>query len=267
MELTVMTFNLRYNTPNDGENAWPLRVHRVSGIIQDRDPVIVGTQEGYRDMLIELHGQLPGYEWIGSGRFGGQDNEHCAIFYKNDRVVILEHGQFWLSESPEEVASKSWDSYFPRICTWARCRLIAENREFMLYNTHLDHASQEARDRGIEVIWSYIITHRSLYGLPAVLMGDMNSFPEHQPIRFLEEEAKIEGGIDGMPWLTNAYTVLPASAGLTAHNFHGGDEGKPIDYIFVSPEISVMECLVDRRQIDGGYPSDHYPIVARLKLA
>jgi endonuclease/exonuclease/phosphatase family metal-dependent hydrolase len=265
MDLTVMTFNLRYSTPNDGDNAWPLRVHRVSGLIADHNPLIIGTQEGFHNMLAELHVQLPGYEWIGAGRFGGQEDEHCAIFYKNDQVDILEHGQFWLSETPEEAASKSWDSYFPRVCTWAQCRIKTTGQRFMLYNTHLDHSSQEARDQGVLVIWDYIVSHHSLYGLPAILMGDLNSLPEQFPIRFLEEETKLAGA--GKAWLANAYSSLHEPAGLTAHSFNGGDEGKPIDYIFVSPEVTIMEALVDRRQIDGGYPSDHYPIVAVLKLA
>lgn len=262
MEFNAMTFNLRCNTQNDGDNAWPYRIERAAMVIKEHDPIVVGTQEGYYSMLTELHGQLPAYEWIGMGRFGGHENEHCAIFYKKDRLNALDQGHFWLSETPDEPATKSWGSMFPRMCTWATFLDKDTGNVFTVFNTHLDHHSQEARDQGAKVIWNRVLRHRTRHTSPVIVMGDMNSAPDDLPIRYLRGE---EGeGPDG--WLTDAYRLFEEPVGRTAHSFQGGSDGEPIDYIFVSPTVELVAAEVDRRQIDGGYPSDHYPVVAALRI-
>ncbi|MCS7462106.1 endonuclease/exonuclease/phosphatase family protein [Paenibacillus doosanensis] len=263
MDYTMMTFNLRCNTPSDGDNAWPNRIERAAGMIKAHAPVVVGTQEGYASMLTELHGQLEDYDWVGMGRFGGREDEHCAIFYRKDRLTAEQQGHFWLSENPETAASKSWNSYFPRMCTWAVFRDRENGREFAVFNTHLDHYSQEARDNGVKVIWDYVAKHRAGSSAPVIVMGDMNSAPGDRPIRYLRGQTE-EDGPKG--WLTDAYTALDGQPGLTAHSFRGGSEGEPIDYIFVSPNAQVVRTLVERSQVDGAYPSDHYPIVAVVRM-
>ncbi|MDF2962054.1 MAG: Endonuclease/exonuclease/phosphatase [Paenibacillus sp.] len=264
MNITVMSFNLRYNTPNDGDNIWPNRIDRVARIIKDHNPLIMGTQEGYHIMLTGLNERLDEYGWVGKGRMGEHENEHCAVFYKKAELDVLHKGQFWLSETPHEVGTKSWDSMLPRICTWVHFKHRVSGKEFLVYNTHLDHFGQTARDLGSVLIWDNIRSHRAEFGLPLILMGDMNSHPDHFPIRFLRGETDYQGR---QTWLKDAYAALPGTIGLTAHSFEGGDEGEPIDYIFVSPEIEVLETQVDRRMIDGGYPSDHYPIVSTIQMS
>ena len=262
MNYTMMTFNLRCNTPSDGDNAWPNRIERAADMIKEHDPIVVGTQEGYFSMLTELQEQLEEYAWVGMGRFGGSDDEHNAIFYKKDRLEAVEQGHFWLSETPDEAATKSWGSYFPRMCSWVAFRDVDTGKSFTVFNTHLDHYSQEARDNGAKVIWSYISqhTHRST---PLIVMGDFNSAPADQPIRFLKGLTAEEGP---QGWLTDAYSVYEGVVGQTAHSFQGGTDGEPIDYIFGSPQVKILETIVDRRQIRGAYPSDHYPVVAKIEI-
>jgi endonuclease/exonuclease/phosphatase family metal-dependent hydrolase len=263
MECKMMTFNLRYNNPGDGPNSWPHRIDRVAEMIRAYDPLVVGTQEGYFDMLQELHPKLDDYDWIGEGRFGAHENEHCAIFYKKADLHLGQHGQFWLSESPEETASISWNSAFPRVCTWALFEHKESRKRFIVYNTHLDHESQQARDLGSKVIWEYITAHIMEHSLPIILMGDFNSRPAELPIRFFRGEIAQQGL---QTWLKDAYSVRSGSIGRTAHDFKGSEFGEPIDYIFVSPDVEILEAVVDRRQVKGGYPSDHYPVVAQLQL-
>jgi endonuclease/exonuclease/phosphatase family metal-dependent hydrolase len=263
MDMTVMTFNLRYPTPKDGPDYWPNRIGKAASVILENRPLVFGTQEGYHTMIVDLEPFLEQYAWIGNGRLGEHENEHCAIFYDKRELELSEHGQFWLSETPEQVASKSWDSMLPRICTWARFVHRENGSSFYVYNTHLDHSGKEARVRGCRLIWERIRTQRKHNGIPAILMGDFNSVPSDWPIRFLRGET-TDGDI--VSDLTDAYSILPGNPGLTAHSFKGGHEGNPIDYIFTTPEFRILEAHVDRSQIGDGYPSDHYPIVARLQL-
>lgn len=255
MNLSVLTLNLRFNNPDDGENAWPHRVDRVVQFLRERKPCIAGTEEGLYSMLVELQEALPGYEWIGSSRGAETEDEHCAVFYDSNQVELTDHGQFWLSETPEEVNSVSWESACPRICTWGVFRLLKEpSRSFAVFNTHLDHVSQEAREKGMALILETIKPY-SNRGLPIVLMGDLNAEPENAAVGSVETAG-----------LVNAYSTMSSSPGATFHNFQGWQTGQPIDYIFTSPEVRILDVNIFRKALNGGYLSDHYPVTAELEI-
>lgn len=263
MGFPVMTFNLRVDIAEDGENAWPNRVQKVADVIQSSDPFIVGTQEGLISMISDLQKELSGYGMIGEGRAGGSEDEHCAIFYKEKEVECVNHGQFWLSETPAKANSISWESACPRICTWGEFRILHEPfHHFLVYNTHLDHVSQQAREQGIRLILEQIM-HDSNKDLPVILMGDMNASPDNNAIQLLRDNPVMK---DKGLKLRDAYSILEKPPGATFHNFQGNEEGEPIDYIFVSANVKVLETKIDRHVVNGGYPSDHYPLLVKLMI-
>jgi endonuclease/exonuclease/phosphatase family metal-dependent hydrolase len=263
MDHTFMTFNLRYNTPNDGVNAWPHRAHRVVSAIKQVNPLIMGTQEGQPAMLKDLEQAMPEYGWVGEGRVEGEKGEYCAIFYKKQHLCLIEQGQFWLSEEPEVRGSKSWDSGLPRICTWVQfCLAERRDTQFIVFNTHLDDLGQLAREKGIRLIWQEMKKQQPK-GLPMVLMGDMNAQPQNEVIKFLRGQSQIVGEPLN---LIDAYSVMDGPAGLTSHGFNGGDEGEPIDYIFVTSDVHIIRTQVIRLKFDGGYPSDHHPVIVQIRL-
>jgi endonuclease/exonuclease/phosphatase family metal-dependent hydrolase len=273
MELAVMTFNLRYHEVKDGENAWPYRVGKAADVIGRHRPAIVGTQEGLFPMLVELKERIDGYEWIGEGRGGGHEDEHNAIFYHTAELRVMEKGQFWLSEQPMQPNSRSWGSSLPRICTWARFQAKKDTQlEFLVYNTHLDHESQLARENGIALIRRTMEAERDRHmppgerdrkPLPLILTGDFNATPDNPAVAFLRSQQAADGPFCR---LTDAYEAADGDIGGTFHGFKGGESGEPIDYIFVSGEIRVLETKVIRDKVNGGYPSDHYPVQARLSI-
>ncbi len=241
----------------------PRRVDKVVDTIRRHDPALIGTQEGLIGMLTDLGRRLPEYERIGIGRLGGTDGEHTAIFYKKSEFAAVDFGQFWLSEQPELPASVGWDADLPRVCTSARFRHRGSGRELYFFNTHLDHIGRTARLEGSRLIGRRIDEAREETALPLVLTGDFNCHPTHEPIRFLRGELEPRMRTR----LIDAYTALPdGRAGLTAYSFRGGEAGEPIDYIFATEECVASQVQVDRNPVDGGYPSDHYPIVAALRI-
>ncbi|WP_309120622.1 endonuclease/exonuclease/phosphatase family protein [Paenibacillus sp.] len=263
IEFNVMSFNLRYNNAGDGANAWPRRVEKVVRTIRRYDPLLIGTQEGLIDMLTDLDERLPEFGRLGMGRLGGAEGEFNAIFYKKSELVVVDFGQFWLSDAPEVPASVGWDADLPRICTRGRFRHRATGRELYFFNTHLDHRGREARIRGSRLVGRRIDEARAEAELPLILTGDFNCHPSHEPVRYLRGEAEERMATR----LADAYGALPdGRAGLTAHDFRGGAEGEPIDYIFVTEECDVKSVEVVRDVVGGGYPSDHYPIVASLRI-
>ncbi len=193
MHIKVMSFNLRYDNPGDGLNAWGTRKTRVRAAVRKHDPLLVGTQEGLAGMLQDLDGLLPGYARVGEGRRGGSEDEHTAIYFKEDELALDDWGQFWLSEEPAKAGSISWDSNLPRICTWASFRFANQQNTGMtgqtlrIYNTHLDHIGERARQEGASLIWQMILKHASNDSgeqVPVLLTGDFNSYPDSVAIQF-----------------------------------------------------------------------------------
>ncbi|MGG1636138.1 endonuclease/exonuclease/phosphatase family protein [Paenibacillus sp. FSL K6-3182] len=251
MEISIMSFNLRIHVAEDGENAWPNRVEAAAEAIKASGAAVVCTQEGSLPMLESLNALLPEYEWIGEGRLGGEEGEFCAIFFQKDRLKPVESGTFGLSERPEQLGFQSWNTACPRICTWVRLKQI-DGQEYLILNTHLDHISEEARIKGAMLILDKMnITS----GASAILTGDFNCEPETKTIQTL-----IQAG------LRHTYTYPDVHPGCTYHGFEGGEEGEPIDYIFVTPNIRIVSANVDKGKYDGKYPSDHYPITATLQV-
>lgn len=253
----IMTFNLRQNVPSDGENAWPYRVKVVADVIRSHDCDIVGIQEGLYDMLTELEAWLPEYAWVGEGREGGNQGEFNAILYKKEKWDAKDIVHFSLSAQPEQLGVKGWNAACPRMCT----SVILQSKsgeELAVFNTHLDHVSDEAQQKGMELIRQRMKLLREQRDLPLVLTGDFNVYPEHAVIAGLEQDG-----------YRNSYSVLAqehAEVGQTVHHFLGGEAGKPIDYIFVSPQLKVDSVLIDRRKYEGRYPSDHFPVIAQVSL-
>ena len=54
--------------------------------------------------------------------------------------------------------------------------------------------------------------------------------------------------------------------GRSYHGFSGKTKGEPIDYIFTSRDLVLREVRLHQEQISGGFPSDHYPVVAQVEL-
>lgn len=264
MKLSVMTFNLRVDLGVSERDRWECRIKKISKIINENSPLIFGTQEGLFRMLEDIKDNLEGYDWIGEGREEGRDGEYCAIFYNIKKLILIDKGQFWLSESPEQPGSVSWESACPRICTWAHFKFSEDdNKEFIVYNTHLDHISQKAREEGIKLIVNKIKEMKSQKNLPAILMGDFNSTPENTVVKFLRGEVMLENQRDNF---IDSYSLLDGDIGITFHDFKGGEKGEPIDFIFVTPEIKMLEVAIKREKIYGGYPSDHYPLIAQVEI-
>ncbi|REE78902.1 endonuclease/exonuclease/phosphatase family metal-dependent hydrolase [Paenibacillus taihuensis] len=250
LKLHIMTFNLRVHVLDDGDNAWPNRIAEAAEAIKHAQADIVCTQEGTPSMLRDLQELLPEYRSLGASRSSGTEDECCAIFYKSDVVTLKESGHFGLSEHPEQLGYMSWDTACPRMCTWAKFS-NREGGEWIVYNTHLDHVSEEARQKGIQLILSRMNSAR--IQLPAMLTGDFNCEPESSVIELINEAG-----------LTSAFSVLDEPLSRTYHAFQGGDTGSPIDYIYVSQNTRLVSCVIDRSLYNGRYPSDHYPITAAV---
>jgi len=259
-DVSVLCFNIRYGTANDGENSWPNRDHLVKQIIRNHDADVVGLQEALDFQLAAIIDACPEYAVIGVGRDDGKTRgEYSAILYRADRFAVDSSGTFWLSDTPEIVASTSWGNSITRICTWARLIDRQSGEAFYVFNTHFDHRSQPSRERSSRLIAERIADRA--HADPAVLMGDFNAGETNPAITILRDDAIGPG-------LVHTFrAVHPDESEVgTFNSFRGESDGEMIDHIFVTSDVEILNADIDRTNDNGRYPSDHFPVWASLRL-
>lgn len=261
LQVTMMTYNLRFDTVNDGPNRWDARKEHLAAVIRHESPMFLGTQEGLKHQLDYLTSELEGYAYIGVGRDDGADaGEFSALFY-DTRLADLVPGSaetFWLSETPD-VPSKSWDAALPRIVTFGRFRIHSTGDTIDVYNTHFDHVGQRAREHSARLILHRILTGSETRNV--VLMGDFNITEDNPAYQILISSPEVR--------LNDALAVTQTPAVGPAFTFEGfqvrnSSDARRIDYIFVSQGVRVLGHVTNSTFRDGHYPSDHLPVVARI---
>lgn len=263
--LSVMSFNIRYANPGDGAYLWPTRVDRVCEAICDYAPDILGTQEVLHSQLVDMQQRLPGYSSVGVAREDGRtQGEYAALWFRNDRFLLADSGNFWLSATPLEPGSLGWDGACVRIATWALLTDRATGREVLALNTHLDHVGPLARKLGARLVISTLDSIRAGRDIPIVVTGDFNSGPE-DPVIVDITSADTPGA------LTDSRRTATTLTGpeWTFHDFDRQpmDERDRIDYIFYRGPLSpVGYTTIDRRNAGGLYLSDHCPIYVVFAL-
>ena len=254
----IMSFNIRYNNPRDGEHAWPYRRDHVAALIQFHRADIVGMQEVLRGQVEDLQVLLPEFSWVGVGRDDGkQAGEYSPIFYRTEMYELLDHGTFWLSETPEIAGSKNWDAALTRIASWAVFKNKLTGRSQFHLNTHFDHRGEQARIESAAIILKKI--DQLAEQLPVTVSGDFNVNPQ------TEAYAVMTGGLLDAHSVSQQtpYGPLGSFYGFTAEQ---GETGERIDYIFVSEGIVVAQFGILADQIEGNNPSDHLPVLAVIRL-
>ena len=257
LDATIMSFNIRYGTADDGADSWPHRREMVVETIRDAAPDIVGLQECLDFQADYIAENLAGYAWFGLGREADGTGEMTAIVYRTDRLLPVATNHYWLSETPQIPGSKSWDSSLTRIVSRVVFFHVTEKQRFVFYNTHFDHRGEVARQESSRLL----VVLMKKESLPVVLTGDFNARGGNsEPWRIL-----IPGGF------LDAWDAADVQKG-PSNTWNGfekpaEDADKRIDWIVVSPGIKVSSCTTIDRQEGGHYPSDHFPVVAQLDLA
>lgn len=260
LSLDVMTFNIRYGTAHDRQNNWPNRQDMVVNMLRHYDADIIGTQELLPFQADYITHWLPEYRWFGAPRNHEQLPERSAILYKWRELVPMESGTFWLSETPTVFASTSWNTSVARVATWARFHHLETGTTFFVYNTHLDHISQDARLNGTRVILEHAKEHAADH--PVVFMGDFNAKAGENEAYHV---ARDEGGFHDA-WLEATERRGPTT---TWNAFRAADPASDqrIDWILTRGGFLTDLCETVTYSEDNRQVSDHFPVFAKLRLA
>lgn len=254
-EMHVMSANLRCFNPQDiGKKSWFYRADLILKNIEAEAPSIIGFQEATKWQYIYLCKTLSGYDSVITYRDNSPFSEGCPIFYSTELYDLIDKGSFWLSETPD-VMSKDWDSKCYRVCSYVILEDKASTQQFVVFNTHLDHVSDEARINGIGVVLDKI---QQFGGLPSMIMGDFNAEEDSETYR-----SATENFLDAKYQTENTSGLHSA----TYQNWGKALDRNPIDYFMISKTgFTVEEYKVVDATYDGVYPSDHFPILVQLTL-
>ena len=294
--IRVVTYNIRFATGDKGTpNVWPERKDDLAKLIRKMDVDAGGLQEVRPEQMAFLRETLPEFEFIGEHRGADRvSDEASPVFYRKSRFDAEKSGTFWLSETPDVPGVKGWGARCPRVCSYLILRDKSTGKRFCFANTHTDHVSALAREKGMLLIIERMKEFGA--GAPIIFTGDHNCRETEAPavaVSKLLRNALYESAAQPRgPWRTfNGWRwrdaeISTAEALKLPANVRNARKGSPdadkdrngghvwedcgarIDYIYVSPGVRVddYETVGAARPGKALYPSDHFPVVATVEL-
>ena len=298
-EMLVGSYNIRYKNQSDSVKGevWTKRCQVICDQVNFMAPDIFGAQEVLYGQLLDMLKALDGYDYIGIGRDDGKHGgEHEAIFYKKDKLQLLDHGDFWLNETPDKPAL-GWDAACIRICTWGKFSVKTnqdnatnkksdkhneDTKTFYYFNLHMDHVGVVARREAAKLVVKRI--QEMTNGLPVILTGDFNVDQNDEIYTIFTQSGLLKDSYDA------ARIRFAENGTFNAFKTEYFTQSR-IDHVFVSPSTQVEAYGVftnsywtpneqsneSKKAFDAPQeisfnsysrrnPSDHYPVFVRIKF-
>lgn len=260
-DLYVGTYNIRYKNKDDSikGNVWTKRCQVMCDQINFESPDVLGMQEVLVGQLHDFQRLLDNYSYIGVGRDDGKEaGEYAAIFYKNDRVKLLDSGNFWLNETPD-VPKLGWDAACIRICTWGKFKDLRTKKKFYFFNLHMDHVGVVARREAAKLVVSRI--KEMAQDAPVVLTGDFNVDQTDEIYGIFAHSGILKDSYE------NARIRFAENGTFNSFKVETKTDSR-IDHVFVSPSFKVEAygLRTDSYWAKGRRNlSDHYPVFVKLR--
>jgi endonuclease/exonuclease/phosphatase family metal-dependent hydrolase len=255
-ELTVGSFNIRFDSPGDTGNLWVNRAPAVASLLRFHDFDVFGTQEGLKNQLDDISAALPQYARYGVGRDDGKEKgEHSAIYYKKGKFKLLNKGDFWLSQTPDK-PSLGWDATCcNRVCSWVYLQDLGSKKKFYVFNAHFDHQGVQARKESSKLILKKI---KDIAGTqPVILTGDFNGDHESEWYKSLANSGLLKDTFKQVkyPYANNA-----------SFNAFGKELGRKeiIDHVFITDHFKTQKWGLLTDTYHGKFPSDHFPVLVEV---
>ena len=291
--IRVGSYNIRLSPGDRGTpNAWEERKSDLVDLVKRLDLDVFGMQEVCPDQAAYIRERMPEYEFVGEHREADRKSgEASPVCYRKSRFEALKKGTFWLSETPEVPASKSWDTACTRVCSYLILRDRQTGKKLCFANTHTDHISALAREKGMLLIIERMKEFGA--GSPIIFTGDHNCRENEKPAMAVSKilknalyltESEPTGSwrtFEGWQWRDEEVSTAEAlKYPMEVRNARKGSPdaekidgqhpyekfGPRIDYIYVSDGIRVLDYATvnDPRPGKKLYPSDHFPVTATI---
>ena len=265
----ILCCNIRVALAEDEEKGmgWSQRKALCIEVIKNQKPDIICLQEVLRIQNEDLKAALPHFFSFGfeGPEMDTGDNDYHGIaknpiFFSKKRYELLSAGGYWLSETPLIAGSISWESARARNANWVRLKDKKSGKEFRVLNLHLDHKVQAAKEQQIELALKEAKQYSPNF--PQILTGDLNSTIANP----------VNKKIKSYGW-TDTYEALHGEkeAGITMHGFKGGaypvkPQSGRIDFIFSKGPIKSLGSTIIKDHKNNLYPSDHYFMMADVRI-
>lgn len=253
----IISSNIRFDNPADEKDAWEYRRQFLAKTLLSHAPTIISTQEGRRPQLEDFSTLLPDHFLVANNRQWIEQRMYPCLFLKRSDWEVHDSGDKWLSLTPDEAGSLSFESAFPRLFTWAHATFKPTKEKFLLVNTHLDHVLETTRLSQVEVLTREMIKLiRSDEKI--ILTGDFNDSPDG---------AVREHLLSLLPFVCDPWKKLNKTEETSFHPFTGvNPEGFRIDWILLDQRIKFQNIILDKSESTGKYPSDHFPVICDVTL-
>ena len=253
----IMTFNMRTQTTNDGDNQFFLRAPYIKERLDAIKPDVIGMQEVQPVMYERLIADLPDYYIVGGGRGRDRGDEAVCVAFLKERFTLCDLETFWLSATPDQPGSRySGDqSPCPRVCTVVTLKPL-NGSPFRVFNVHTDHVGKVARVLASNQVLQKLSELNERSPMPAFITGDFNADPDDLCITTITNYSAVK------------LIDLTAGSGITFHEFGKRlvSGGIKIDYIFAGADTVCRSMTVCRDERDGVFISDHFPLIAEVEL-
>ncbi|MFC4210922.1 endonuclease/exonuclease/phosphatase family protein [Pedobacter lithocola] len=255
--LTIGTFNIRFDNPRDSGNLWVNRAPIVANLIRFHQFDVLGVQEGLKNQLDDISTALPEYARYGKGRDDGKDaGEHSAIYYKKDRFKLIKSGDFWLSETPD-VPGKGWDATCcNRICSWVYLEDLTTKKQFYAFNVHFDHQGVIARKESGKLMLKKI--NEIAGNKPVLLTGDLNGGRDSEWYKTIANSDVLMD--------VSTKVKFPYANNSSSNGFRTPRGQSVIDHVFMSKQFVASRWGILTDTYFGKFPSDHFPVLAEVEL-
>ena len=254
--IKIISYNIRYNNPNDGKDIWENRRETITDFIEKEAPDFLGLQEVNFPQIQYLNSNLINYNFIGVGRDDGKTRrEFSPIYFDESKYNLLLSNTFWLSKTPENI-SVGWDAAMERICTYGLFKQKNDGSKVWVFNTHFDHIGNVAREKSVDLILSKI-KDLTKDKDQIIITGDFNLSEDSVPIKKLQNfynDVNIK-----MDNKSKFYG--------TFNNFKiDNNYNNRIDYIFYKNFDLIKSSHLHIKTDQGRWASDHHPVIAILKI-
>lgn len=257
MKLCLISSNIRFDNPADGDNAWPHRRSLLAQTLLAHSPDVIATQEGRFNQLKDFETLLTDYKIVDHHRSWIKERMYPTFFIRKNLFEVIKSEDLWLSETPDVAGSMSFGSSFPRLMTWMKIQPKNSDVNLLFVNTHLDHVKPETRHEQIKVFSDQIFRLKE-NGSKLIIMGDFNDSPDSH-VRHI-----LAGKFSG---IQDSWKLFNSIEETSHHAFNGEcQNGSRIDWILVDENLRVDNCFLDKSKVEGKYPSDHFPVVCKLSL-
>ena len=249
-----MSFNVRYAEPTDGPDIWELRRPIVAEMLRQFSADVVGLQEPEIEQLHHMEADLPEYKRIGLSRMGNDIEKFAALLYKPATLELLETGIYWFSETPDVVASSDWLIHKPYAANWARFKYINSGFEFTVHNAQFPYKPEQARARFES---ARIMLQKSEGQENTIFTGDFNCNSDGDVYQLLTTQ------------LQDSWATSPVREGIdpTFHGFTGTPtHSARLDWVLYRGAFEPTYYETVLFNVNGRYPSDHYPVFADFEV-